>query len=388
MQKTFATKTPILNKHAVIINPRNQRIPVNISTSLLRNHYNEVIGCVEIIQDLRRYTLPRGNSFSQVPFEKLITRNQKMGRIIKNLSRISTSKKNVFIEGETGTGKEVLARAIHALSFQRKKPFISVNCATLQNTNLVTEIFSDHSGFFRCGMDDTTDNVSLTRGSTLYLNEIDETSKTFQKHLARLLQENWVPADNGNQSFCSDIRVIASSRLNLLSLMKNGGFNQDLYHHINAITLMLPPLRDRKEDIPLLIDQFISSYNRLKSEFFTGLNQEALDLLVAYNYPENITELKHIIGHALASCKEGYILPTHLPEKIRKIKTSISGVVDIEAAVQNVEAQTILTALKKNNYNRTAAARDLGIHKSTFFRKIKQLGIVLPQIDGRFRSVI
>lgn len=388
MQKTFATKIPICNKQALIINAYGQKVPINISTALLRNRYHEVIGCIEIFQDLRPVAMLRGKSSLQVPFEELITRNPIMGDIVKNLPKIAARKNNVLIEGETGTGRETLANAIHALSVHRSKPFIALDCAAQPNTTLAVRHTGDHRRFFSDVYKDCQDSMSLRRGSTLYLHEIGETGPAFQEELLELLRKKKIDQKSGDKPFRRDIRIIASTKRNLSSLVKAGRFHPDLCRHISNISIVLPPLRERKEDIPLLIDHFIASSNRLQSKYFAGVSQEALDRLMAYDFPANIRELKQVITEAYASCAEGYISPAHLPERIRNTKAHERQVVCMEEALQIAEAQIILIALKKNNYNRTAAARDLCIHKSTFFRKIKQLGLVLPQIDGRFRSLV
>lgn len=388
MQKTFATKTPMLNRQACIINAQGDNVPVNISTSLVRNRYNQVIGGVEIIQDLRPLSRQREKSTDQVQLDELITRNPTMGRVIKALPSIAASQDNVLIEGENGTGKEILARAIHAFSCRQQKPFLCLNCATLPDTPYAMELFGTRSRFFAAFHEASLGCSPLTGGGTLFLQEIGETSKNIQGQLLHILQEQTTDHENGTRSPCPDIRVIASTRRNLSPLMIAGAFRRDLYFHINCVSLGLPPLRERKEDIPLLIDHFISSTNQAQRKAITGVSQDAMDLLMAYNFPGNISELKNIIIHAYSSCAEGHIYPAHLPKRLRKLATVQPESFGMESAVQTVETQTIIAALKRNNYNRTAAARDLGIHKSTFFRKIKHLGIVLPQIDGRFRSIL
>lgn len=382
MQKTFATKTPILNRQAFLICAQGHNVPVNISTTLLRNRFNEMIGGVAIIQEIHPLSLDK--SPDQVTYHEMMTRNQALGRIIKTLPKIAASRNNVLIEGECGTGKEVVARAIHGLSRWRRKPFFSLSCAALSEIPFPLNLFGNNH-FFTMVFDDNPACITLTRGSTLFLSEISEAGMAIQGQLASILPDKTTAVSEGaNKLSFADVRVIASTSKNMHPLMATGSFSRELYCRINGVSLVLPPLRERKEDIPLLIDHFISSANRLQNKSVAGVSQEALDLLMVYNFPGNICELKNIIAHAYASCAEGYISPSHLPPELMQIDPIKQNSSYMERAVQAVEAQAIIAALERNKYNRSAAAHDLGIHKSTFFRKIKQLGIVLPQIDGRY----
>ena len=393
MQKALTASTPMHNRCASIINSEGHHVPVNVSTTLLRNRCNEVIGAVEIFHDLRLSAQPPEESNGQIRLDKLITRNQTMGKVITVLPRIAASDNHVLIEGESGTGREMLARALHAYSCRGTRSFIALNCGALPEILFTTERFDCLSGAVAGAYKDNKDNMpgctTLPSGSTLFLDEISKMSEANQRRLLRILQEKKYEQQGSIHSLKADVRVIASTSRNLSALIKEGKFCRDLYLQINSVTLELPPLRKRKEDIPLLIDHFISCFNQRqrKPVSVQGVSQETMTLLMAYNFPGNISELKNIIEHAFVICTEGYISPSHLPEGVRKNSFAKFETLGMERAVQAVEAQAIIAALKRNNYNRKDAARDLGIHKSTFFRKIKNLGLVLPQIDGRFRSI-
>ncbi|HBF42624.1 MAG TPA: Fis family transcriptional regulator [Desulfobacteraceae bacterium] len=387
LQKALSEDGPIRNRCASIINFAGQHIPVNVSTTLLRNRANEVIGAVEVFQELRLDAQPPEEPDGQVRLDNLITRNQTMGEIITVLPRIAASDNHVLIEGENGTGKEMLARALHAYSPRCTKPFIALTCKGLPEILPDGERRGGLSGAGAGMYKDMPCLAALPCGSTVFLDEISLMSGPNQRRLLRLFQAKKHGSQSRTCSLEDDVRVIASTRRDISSLAKKGVFSRDLYLQINSVTLELPPIRKRKEDIPLLIEHFISCFNQRQHKAVKGVSQETMALLMAYNFPGNITELQDIIEHAFDICAEGFISPSHLPDEVRK--NSIDGfeTLGMESAVQAVEAQAIIEALKRNNYNRMAAARDLGIHKSTFFRKIKHLGLVLPQIDGRFRSI-
>jgi DNA-binding NtrC family response regulator len=302
------------------------------------------------------------------------------------LPKIAASNKNVLITGEVGTGKENLARAIHAYSDRKKKPFIVLNYSALPGSFPSSKLFGNKSMVFPGSYKEGSRCLALAQGSTLFLHEISETSKVVQQQLLKIMEEKKDKPKGTINSLNASVRVISSTDRNLPALIQKGNFSRDLYFQINGVTLELPPLRKRKEDIPLLIDHFVTCFNRVQSKSVAGVSQDALAMLLDYDFPGNIPELKNIIERALVLCPGDLVSSAHLPEELRKESNVKLESFGIEMAVQAVEAKTIIAALKRNNYNRTAAARDLGIHKSTFFRKIKNLGIVLPQIDGRFRS--
>lgn len=386
MQKALATKTSIFNKYASIINFEGRYVPIHLSIKLLHDQNNEVIGGVEIFQDLRLVQQQSRKLASQFQFDELITRNHTMGKFINILPKIAASDKNVLITGEVGTGKEIMARAIHIYSGRKENPFIVLSCSALSGSFFSTKIFGNKSIEFPASYKEESGCLAFATGSTLFLDEISEIKKVLQQQLLGIIEGKKDKSNGTTNSLNASVRVIASTDKNLPALIKKGKFSRDLYFQLNGVRLELPPLRKRKEDIPLLVEHFITCFNRIQSKSVAGVSQDTMAMLMGYNYPGNISELKNIIEHAFVLCPGDLISPAYLPEELRKESNVKLESFGIEMAVQAVEAKTIIAALKRNNYNRTAAARDLGIHKSTFFRKIKNLGIVLPHIDGRFRS--
>ncbi|MFH1215571.1 MAG: sigma 54-interacting transcriptional regulator [Pseudomonadota bacterium] len=385
MLTTFATHNPSLNLYAFIINAAGYQIPVNVSATLLRNKDNEIVGGAETFQDLSQIAkLPR-TSQNSIHVSEMITRNPAMGRVIKLLPRIAAAENPVLIEGESGTGKEMIARAIHTFSSRRDKPFIPIKCLVLKGNILMPQFNGDLAEIPRSLHKKQENCLGFPAGSTLFFDEIGEIDLNLQNRLLKAIEQKVQKSTDSSDATNDGVRVIAATSLNLPELVKEGAFRSDLYQRIHFVTLKLPPLRQRKEDIPLLTDHIISRANLLQNKAVHGVSPETMALLTAYNFPGNISELKNILIHSFNTCNEGQIGPSHLPAELRTNPGAKLKSFDMEIAVQATEAQTIIAALKRNNYNRKAAARDLGIHKSTFFRKIKHLGIILPQMDGRFR---
>jgi transcriptional regulator with PAS, ATPase and Fis domain len=218
------------------------------------------------------------------------------------------------------------------------------------------------------------------------LDEIGDLSEAFQVRLLRVLQEKTYQPLGGTKQVKADVRIITATNHDLEDLVESGRFRRDLFYRIHVVRLDLPPLRERKEDIPMLVKHFISRFNRLRERPIKELSQEALSLLMFYNYPGNIRELENIIEHASVLCSKAQIEIHCLPENLRFSVSTPLTQTSITAVTQSAEARVILEVLKRNHYNRLATARELGIHKSTLYRKMKRLGFELPVANGRSRS--
>lgn len=383
LRRTMREGKPFIDSSTYIVNADQERIPVIVSTALLKDKKGKVIGGVETFRDMTLVEALRRELDARHQIGDLISHNRKMQELFAILPQIAESESTILIEGETGTGKEVLARTIHNASPRRDRDFVAVNCAALPDTLLESELFGYKKGAFTGAMRDKPGRFAAAEGGTLLLDEIGGISAAFQVRLLRVLQESTYTPLGSNTAENADIRVIAASNQNLEKLVDKGVFRQDLFYRINVMKLCLPPLRERREDIPILAEQFIHHLNHTRNKQIKGISQEALNLLLTYDYPGNIRELENIIEHAFVLCKKNEIDIASLPDNIVP-SSGQSPPTSIKHSLQSVEAQTILKALKRNRYNRLKTAQDLGIHKSTLFRKIKKLGIPLPQQDGRF----
>ena len=383
LRRTMKEGKPFVDSSTYIVNSAKRRIPVAVSTSLLKDKNGTVLGGVETFRDMSLVEELRKELEARFQVGDMVSRSPSMWRIFKILPQVAQSDSTVLIQGETGTGKELLARAIHDLSPRREKPFIAINCGAFPDTLLESELFGYKAGAFTNATKDKPGHFALADGGTIFLDEIGDLSAAFQVRLLRVLQDRTFQPLGAIKPVKTDVRVIAASNRTLSDLVKNGAFRQDLFYRINVVRLDLPPLRDRKEDIPMLVKYFISRLSRLRGRAVTGISHEALTLLLSHDYPGNIRELENIIEHAFVLCPEGQIEAHCLPDIINGSIPRPPTHATINAALQSVEARLILDALRRNKYNRLKAARDLGIHKSTLFRKIKILGIDLPGIDGR-----
>jgi transcriptional regulator with PAS, ATPase and Fis domain len=285
--------------------------------------------------------------------------------------------------GDTGTGKELMARTIHNLSPQRSGPFVAVSCGALPDTLLESELFGYRAGAFTGASKDKPGRFALAKGGTLFLDEIGEVSPALQVRLLRVLQERTYEPLGAIRSETADVRVIVATNKDLTDEMRRGAFREDLYYRINVVRVEIPPLRRRKEDIPLLTQQFVERFNRLQRKSVQGITAEALSLLMAHDWPGNVRELENVIERSFVLLTKGFIDISHLHESLTRRAATTSSSSDIQTAHALLDSQSIRTALERNHYNRLAAARELGIHKTTLFRKIKKLHLSLPKHDGR-----
>ena len=383
LKRTMKEGKSLVSTSTYIINSKKRRIPITVSTALLKNEKDEILGGVETFRDHSLEEELRKELDSRFRMEDIVSRSESMQQIFNILPAVAESDSTVLLEGETGTGKELLARAIHNSSNRKDKPFVAINCGALPDTLLESELFGYKSGAFTNAVKDKPGYFAISDGGTILLDEIGETSSAFQVRLLRVLEEREFQPLGGIKKVKTNIRIIASTNKNLSEMVQKGEFRQDLFYRINIIRLKLPPLRNRKEDISLLIDHFISKMNRTRGKNITGVDHETLEILMKHDYPGNIRELENIIEHAFVLCTDGNILVHHLPAYLRPVIYEQNQNQTLQNSLQSAETSVILNALKSNHYSRKLAARELGMHKSTLFRKIKKLGIKLPDLDGR-----
>lgn len=308
-----------------------------------------------------------------------------MQKIIGILPQIAESGASVLIQGETGTGKELLARAIHNLSPRTSEPFMAINCSVFPDTLLESELFGYKAGAFTDAKKDKAGLFAIARKSSLFLDEIGDISPAFQVRLLRVLQDQVFRPLGATRDEKTDVRIITATNKNLSKLVEAGSFREDLYYRINAVCLYMPPLRERREDIVPLVDYFIRKNNTRHGKKISGFSHEALAVLMSYDFPGNIRELENAVEHAFVLCREGKITPHCLPETMLGQLGASPVLLGVSGAIRTMEAKAITDALVRNRGNWLAAARELGMHKSTLFRKIKNLSIELPTRDGRSR---
>jgi transcriptional regulator with PAS, ATPase and Fis domain len=288
---------------------------------------------------------------------------------------VAESDSTVLIEGASGTGKELFARAIHQLSQRRAKKCVALNCGALPDTLLESELFGYKAGAFTDARKDKPGRFAIAEGGTVFLDEIGDISPAMQTRLLRVLQERVYEPLGGIEPVRCDVRVIAASNRSLAALVKDGKFREDLYYRVHVVRLELPPLRERREDLPLLIDHFIARLNRLKGRDIAGVSNTALARLMEYDFPGNVRELENILEHAFVLCRGGLIELAHLPPQVRGSEEGLPSRLPSGLTLAAMEELLIRDALRRSNGNRAAAARELRIDVSTLFRKLKTLGI-------------
>jgi PAS domain S-box-containing protein len=391
LRQTIESGQSIVNQPIFIVNSKGVRIPVSISTAILKDKKGKMIGGVETFRDLSVIEELRKELTNQHSFLDIISKNKDMKRLFGMLEIISESDTTILLEGESGTGKELFARAIHSLSHRKKGPMITVNCGALPDTLLESELFGYKAGAFTDAKKDKPGRLALAENGTLFLDEIADISQLLQVRLLRVLQDKVYEPLGSTKSEQANVRIVATTNKNLERLVNKGLFRDDLYYRINVIKLVLPPLRNRKEDIPLLVENFINKYSKLCGKEIYGLSPEAMNTLMVYNFPGNIRELENIIEYATVVCKNSLIRIQNLPENLLRAPDSKNNAVTKETSekvfsIETMEKIIILETLRKNNWNRKATASQMGIHSSTLWRKIKRLNLKIPEQDGRSRN--
>jgi len=386
LRHTLVTGEPVVNRAAVIIDSKGRKVPVSISTALLRDNHGRVIGGVETIRDLSQVEQLRKELKGRYALGDIIGRSPAMRDLFGVLPAIAASDSTVVIHGASGTGKELFARAIHELSPRRDKRFVAINCGALPDTLLESELFGYHAGAFTDARREKKGRFAYADGGTMLLDEIGDISTAMQMRLLRVLQEHVIEPLGSLKPVPVDVRVVVATHRDLADLVEKGLFREDLFYRINVIRLELPSLRERREDIPLLVDHFIDRFNRLQEKDVAGLSDQVLVLLMNHDFPGNARELENIIEHAFVLCSGGHIEIEHLPPEIRCGHTGHGNGKREGMTLLSMEALHIGDALRRNQGNRRAAAEELGIHPSTLYRKIRDLGIEPPLRDGRNRA--
>jgi PAS domain S-box-containing protein len=385
LRRTLAHGRPIIGKTGYIVDRNGERIPVSVSTAVLRDRRGRVVGGAETFRDLSEIEILRRELEGRFRVNDFLSRSPEIRKIFEILPTVAQSPSTVLILGETGTGKELMARTVHSLSGRRDAPFVALHCAALPDTLLESELFGYKKGAFTGAERDKPGRFALARGGTLFLDEIGDISPALQVRLLRVLQEKTFDPLGATRPEYADVRLIVATHRDLSRKMREGTFREDLFYRINVVRVELPPLRKRKEDIPLLADHFVRRFNRLRQKSIEGVSPEALSLMMAHDWPGNIRELENTIERAFILCPEGVIGIEHLPGEWKAPRHRRPARSDMRNAKSLAEFESIRTALERHGGSRLEAARELGIHKSTLHRKIRALRIPLPPEDGRSR---
>lgn len=370
-----------IERQRVRIRTRDGRsVPILVSTSPLVAPDGALIGGVEMFRDISGMEALQRKLDGHYQFEDIISRNPEMERIFATLPLIADSSTTVLVTGESGTGKELVARALHNQSGHRENPFVPFNCAAVPETLIESELFGYRKGAFTDALRDKPGRIALADKGTLFLDEVGDLPLSIQAKLLRFLQDHRYEPLGSTETVCADVRIIAATHIDLRQAVAAGRFREDLFYRIHIIEIPLPPLRDRMEDIPLLVRHFVRRLADASHKQIDGVSSEALALLMRYPWPGNIRELENAIEHAVVLCRSAHIGPEHLPPHLLAphVRPGAATAASPQAPVDlgQLQQEAILGALDRAGGNRTRAARELGIHRTTLLRKLKRLGIV------------
>ncbi|NIA04425.1 MAG: PAS domain S-box protein [Proteobacteria bacterium] len=372
MAEAMTSEPNAAAQNTKIKNKKGEPVPVNVIATALTDDDGNVIGGVETIRDLTEITELRRKLSPEGAKHGILTRSPKMRKILSVLPEFAKSDATILILGESGTGKELIAQAIHAQSNRSDKPFVAVNSGALPDTLLESELFGYKAGAFTDARKDKKGRFAAAEKGTLFLDEIGDISPAMQVKLLRVIQSRTYEPLGSNAPIKTDVRIIAATNKKLEEMVSQGTFREDLYYRLNVVKIDLPSLRERIEDVPLLIEHFINRFNEQRGRHVEGVSEEVLSLLMHIEYPGNIRELENIIEYAFILCHEGLILPRHLPEWLAdRSDKSISG----PLTLREMERKAIMEALRRNDDQKMKTCRELGISKDTLRRKLAAYGI-------------
>lgn len=376
-------------KECRLVHKNGQLVPVVKNARVVKDVDQTVIGVVETVTDMRELIHAREKAdevrfqlAETCRFSNIVGKSRVMREIYRSITAAAKSEATILIQGESGTGKELVAGAIHYNSDRSGAPLVSVNCSALSETLLESELFGHVRGAFTGAHKDRKGRFEEADGGTLFLDEIGEISPFIQLKLLRALQEGQIERVGESRKKSLDLRIIAATNKDLLTLVQKGHFREDLYYRLKVYPINMPALRRRKEDIPLLVDHFIAMFNSKTGRRITGVDNDALKNLMAYDWPGNVRELKNAVEHAFVVCVDGRIGAGDLPAEIRRNKTSPCPVrrADRMKSTGDPGALTkaeLLSVLDACGWNKAEAGRRLGLSRVSIWKYMKKWDIPL-----------
>jgi len=377
MEQTIQKGKPMIGNELEILNKGGRKIPIRVNSAILINNKKENIGAVETFIDISEIRNLFAHLSEFYKYENIIGKNKDIKQIFSVLESVAQTDTSVLVTGESGTGKELAARAIHLNSSRRTGPFIAVNCSAFVESLIESELFGHEKGAFTGAIKTKIGRFELAQGGTLFLDEIGDLSTAVQTKLLRVLETHEFERVGGNKSIKMDTRIIAATNKILSEEISAGRFREDLFYRINVINIHLPPLRERMDDLPLLVNHFIESFNEKFNKNIRQFSSSAYDLLMDYNWPGNIRELENVIEHCFVLCNGEMIQVECVPKRLRESgkKNIAFNNPGAQRGFKETEKDLITSVLEKNNWNRTKAANELEIDPSTLWRKMKKYKI-------------
>jgi PAS domain S-box-containing protein len=379
LAESIETGESLANLHRQLFTKDGRTLPIRASFMALRNEAGDIIGGLETFQDLSLIQQLDRAIRNKYTFADMIGKDATMQQIFEILPVVAESEANVLVEGPTGTGKDLLAKIIHNASQRKNKPLVKVNCAALPDNLLESEMFGYVKGAFTGADKDKPGRFQEADGGSIFLDEIGDLPLSLQAKLLRVLEDKEFYPLGGRQLCRVDVRIIAATNQILGDLVREKRFREDLFYRLNVMRLELPPLRERRGDIPLLINNFLRKYNATKGGVASHLTEDALEILLNYDYPGNVRELENIIEHACVLCGGEVIERRHLPLYVQssrglgEVETTSRS--DIATGRDRWERERIVQTLKEHGWQRQRAAQDLGMDRTTLWRKMKKYDI-------------
>jgi two-component system, NtrC family, response regulator HydG len=372
-------------KRCIIKNKKDLSVHILKVASVLEDEQGEVIGAVEVLTDMTDLVAKQQEIETlkhmfhlDEGFNGLLGKTPVMEKLFHLIVSVAQSDAPVLIQGESGTGKELVALAIHENSPRRNQPFIKVNCAALNESLLESELFGHVKGAFTGAQRDRIGRFEAANTGTLFLDEIGDIPLSTQVKLLRVLEEKVVERVGDHHPFPVDIRIITATNRDLERLIEKDDFREDLFFRINVFPIQCPCLTARKEDIPLIIENFINRICAKNKKPALKISSEAMEIFLDYDWPGNVRELRNAIEYAAVLCTQGWIEPKHIPPKIRKNNQPFSEAPSLSSEVQS-NRETLLSLLKQTRGNQSELARKLGISRVTLWKRIKKQGIRIPE---------
>jgi len=373
LKHTLKTGKQMIGKSCYIIDVKGQRIPISVSTAVLKDARGRIIGGAETFRDLTELEELRLELKGRSHVGELVSRSPLMQRVFEVIPAVAASPSTVLILGETGTGKEVVARTIHALSPRHEGPFIAVNCGALPDTLLESELFGYKSGAFTGARKEGKPGLfEVANKGTLFLDEVESMPMLLQSKLLRVLQNFEITRVGGTKPTKVEVRLICASNQDLKDMVSKKLFRADLYYRLNVIPIYIPPLRERRDDIPYLVHFFLSRYNK-KHSTKKVISKEAMDHLLTYSWPGNVREVANVIERLVVITHGDYIMPNNLPKEIfeKTGKEFIENGLTLKEQLDKIEISIIRKAIEKYGSARKAAPH-LGMDSTSLTRKLKK----------------
>lgn len=360
----------ITNKSIFIVRGDGTKLPVSISASPLTNGNGQIIGGVESFRDLTEIYAMRKQTRPRNSFEDIVGHSPALEKIFRILPQVSASPATTLILGDSGTGKELFARAIHNLSQRKDGPFVAVNCGALPDNLLESELFGYKAGAFTDARTDKPGRLQVAEGGTLFLDEVGDLPSNLQVKLLRFLQERTFEPLGSVTPLEADVRIVAATNHNLEQRVRDGLFRQDLFYRLNVVTMKLPSLSERRDDIPVLVDHFVDEFNSVSGKKIDGVSEDVMHLLIRHDYPGNVRELENIIEYAFILCPTGFIGVDHLPEYIQPNRNRKDQNGGLYGTMEEIKCRAAKVTLERNNGKRMATCRELKISKDTLRRML------------------